>query len=230
MDNFAIYEGTEPRDITDEAAAMPTPAAAPTVSPKGSGKNYEINYADMGRLDNAVVLLVDAPNAYANKQLTKVDADNDAVVPTVINDRTLVPLRFISESFGAQVGWDEATQTATVVLDGKTVNTVIGSNALTVDGQSVPLDVPAQVINDRTMLPLRAMAESLGKTVFWDDRGLIILTDAATKIDSEKGRQINQRYDCILTIGQARAQLFGLPFYTMGARRCGKSRTDRIQR
>ena len=214
LDNFAIYEGTEPRDITDEAAAMPTPAAAPTVSPKGSGKNYEINYADMGRLDNAVVLLVDAPNAYANKQLTKVDADNDAVVPTVINDRTLVPLRFISESFGAQVGWDEATQTATVVLDGKSVSAIIGSNALTVDGQSVPLDVPAQVINDRTMLPLRAMAESLGKTVFWDDRGLIILTDAATKIDSEKDARLISAMIAYLQSGKLALNYSASPHFT----------------
>ena len=214
FDDFAVYEGTEPRDISEEVAAMPTPVAMPTVTPKGSGQTYEIHYADMTRLDDAVVLLVDESNAYANQTLTKVDPDNEAVTPTIIDDRTLVPLRFISESFGAQVGWDETTQTATISLDGKTVTIVIGSAEMDVDGETVLLDVPAQTLHDRTMLPLRAMVESIGKNVFWDDRGLIIITDAGLTIDEETDARLVSAMIACLQSGKLALNYSAVPNFT----------------
>ena len=109
---------------------------------------------------------------------TYVDADNLDVQPVVLEDRTLVPVRFIAESFGAKVGWDGATETVTVQLGDTDITLQIGSCDMTVNGKTTTLDVPAQTINDRTLIPLRAIAESLGKTVFWDDQGLIAISDA----------------------------------------------------
>ena len=86
-------------------------------------------------------------------------------------------MRFISESFGAQVDWNEEELKATATLDGKTIEFTIGSNQMVVDGVAQTIDTIAEQTNDRTMLPLRALVEALGKNVLWDERGLIIITN-----------------------------------------------------
>ncbi len=125
-----------------------------------------------------VVLKLDTPNAIANGVKTFVDTQNTEVVPFTENSRTLVPVRFISESFGAKVGWDDATQTVLVNYEDKEIQLVIGSNEMKVNGETVVLDTPANTYNSRTLIPLRALVEALGKEVFWDDRGLIVISDA----------------------------------------------------
>ena len=83
----------------------------------------------------------------------------------------MLPVRFLAESFGAAVGWDGATSTATVTgKDGRMITIQIGAPYLTVDGQTVPLDSPAYIdgATNRTYLPVRAIAEALGATVDWN--------------------------------------------------------------
>lgn len=82
------------------------------------------------------------------------------VPPQIINDRTMVPLRTIFEALGARVDWNEATQTVTSAKDNKTIQLTIDSNIMYVNNNAVMLDVPACVINDRTLVPIRAVAES----------------------------------------------------------------------
>ncbi len=134
---------------------------------------------------DATVLKLDSPNAIANGEKTFVDTTNMSVVPFTQNGRTLVPVRFISESFGAQVGWDDATQAVSVTLDDKNISLVIGSNEMKMNGETVVLDVPAQTVEGRTLIPLRALAEALGKNVFWDDRGLIVISADPTPYSAE---------------------------------------------
>ncbi len=194
LDNFAVYQGTEPRDVSEEYEP------APTMKPVGPGKDYELNTADMTKLNGGVALLLDYANAYANDALTKVDPENEAVVPFTENDRTLVPLRFISESVGAEVGWDEATQTATVTGAGKNITLTLGQAEMYVDGQAVALDAAAASYNDRTMLPLRALVEALGKNVYWDERGLILITEPSVTLDAEAdARLIGAMYGYLKT-------------------------------
>ncbi|MBQ4159979.1 MAG: copper amine oxidase N-terminal domain-containing protein, partial [Clostridia bacterium] len=132
-----------------------------------------------------VLLKIGSPNAIAKGEKTYVDTNNYEVVPFTENGRTLVPVRFISESFGAKVGWEEATQTVSVSYDAKEIKLVIGSNQMLVNGNAVTLDVPANTYNSRTLIPLRALVEALGKHVFWDDRGLIIISDVPTAYSAE---------------------------------------------
>lgn len=186
LDNFAVYDGKEPRDISDEVANQPAPTSNPVVS----GKDYVINTPDMSKLDSGVVLLLDNANAYAKKTMTKVDPENEAVVPFTTNDRTLVPVRFISESFGAEVGWDDTTSTVTVNGEGKNITLTLGQAEMYVDGEKVALDAAADTYYDRTMLPLRALVEALGKNVFWDDRGLIIITNSDITLDKDADNRL----------------------------------------
>ena len=79
--------------------------------------------------------------------------------PVIENSRTLVPLRAVFEAMGATVTWDDKTQKITCTLNDNEVTLTVGSTALRVNGIStVTLDTPATVINDRTLVPVRAIS------------------------------------------------------------------------
>jgi len=88
--------------------------------------------------------------------------------PVVERGVTLVPMRAIFEVLGAEVEWDSVTQTVIARKDGTTVLLRIGSNLLFINGEIVELDVPARKIGGRTLVPVRAIAESFGAEVGWN--------------------------------------------------------------
>jgi len=90
------------------------------------------------------------------------------VPPQIIDGRTLVPLRAIFEALGAEVNWDGNTQTITATDDDTEIILTIGSTTATVNGQATQIDVPAMIIDGRTLVPLRFVAESFGVDVDWD--------------------------------------------------------------
>jgi len=94
--------------------------------------------------------------------------------PIIENGRTLVPLRAIFEALGAIVEWEQTTQTVTAVKDDITISLRIGSNVLKRNGENIELDTPAQVVGNRTLVPVRAIAESFGAEVAWDQNSRIV--------------------------------------------------------
>ncbi len=136
--------------------------------------------------DGGMALFVDNRYAIVNGGMAQIDPENIDVTPIVKDDRTLVPVRFIAESIGASVGWDDPTQTVTVNRGSDVIKLVLGSDKMLVNGTEQTLDVPAQTLNDRTLLPLRAIVEALGQKVFWDDRGLIVIQSDESKLPSDK--------------------------------------------
>lgn len=89
------------------------------------------------------------------------------VQPSLAKGCTLVPLRAIFEALDADVQWDGATQTVTATKDDIAISLVIDGAAYK-NGQEVPLDVPAKIIDGRTMVPIRFVSESLGAIVNWN--------------------------------------------------------------
>ena len=87
--------------------------------------------------------------------------------PTVVDGRTLVPVRAIFEAIGATVTWDDATRTATGIRGDIIVSVQIDNTTAYVNGEPRVLDVPAQIINGRTMVPARFISESMGCDVTW---------------------------------------------------------------
>ncbi len=185
----------------------------PEIKAESKGE-YPYVENSLDKMEGGVALLLDTANAYANNALTMIDPDNAAVVATTVNDRTLVPIRFIAESFGAEVGWDEAASTASVALDGKNISIVLGQTEMTVDGTPIALDVAAETMHDRTMLPLRAISESLDKNVFWDDRGLILITDKDTVIDAEEDGRLVESMLGYLKTGKLALNYAVAPHFT----------------
>lgn len=90
--------------------------------------------------------------------------------------RTLVPLRLVSEALGASVRWDQATWKATVVWRDRTVELTMGKPEAKANGRPVPLDQPAAILNGRTLVPLRFLAEAFGASVGWSPSGEVSLT------------------------------------------------------
>lgn len=90
------------------------------------------------------------------------------IPPVIVDGRTLVPVRALFESLGATVGWEESTQTATATKGSTVISMQIGNTTAYVNGVAKTLDVPAQTIEGRTMVPARFVAESLNATVNWD--------------------------------------------------------------
>ena len=105
------------------------------------------------------------------------------VAPTIINGRTMVPMRKIFEELGAEVNWDDSTKTVTSIKDGVEVVLQIGNKEAYVNNELNTLDVEPVIVGNRTMIPLRFVAESLGCKVDWnnDTRTVSITTDKKTE-------------------------------------------------
>lgn len=118
---------------------------------------------------SAAMLLTATPISAVDSTIS-VTVDGTAVdfpdqTPIIQNDRTLVPIRFIAESLGYDVEWD-SIENAAVIDDGR-VKLWIGTDKAELDGELVTLDTSSVLVNDRTMIPLRAVAETLDCTVDW---------------------------------------------------------------
>ena len=98
--------------------------------------------------------------------------------PVIVDGRTLVPIRAVAEALGYEVGWNQAEQRVTLSSDdtGKSVSVVIGDYSINTANKTVAIDVPAQILNDRTYIPLRAVTEALDCAVEWngDERAVYI--------------------------------------------------------
>lgn len=95
----------------------------------------------------------------------KLDFDT---APQVINDRTMVPMRNIFTSLGAEVEWVEEDKLIYAVKNSTTVVMCIGSELMYVTDRKVMLDAPPMLTEGRTLVPLRAISESFGMQVDWD--------------------------------------------------------------
>lgn len=99
------------------------------------------------------------------------------VAPKIVNERTMLPIRFIAEKLGASVDWVQESQTVIVELDDIKISLVIGENFAMVNNEKVELDSPSFVEDDRTFLPIRFVMENLGADVLWNnDTQTVIIT------------------------------------------------------
>lgn len=101
------------------------------------------------------------------------------VPPVIVNDRTMVPLRAIFEALGAEVSWDAESRTAKGARGDTAVEIQIDNRLMRRNGEELELDVPAQLINDRTMVPVRAVSESFHAEVDWiaETRTVVVTTN-----------------------------------------------------
>lgn len=125
-------------------------------------KNATIHFSGEGSV---------SPEPTPDNEVIKVKVNNELVVfdqpPVLENGRTLVPLRAIFEALGAEVGWDDPTQTVTASKGETEISLQIGSTQMNVNADIKTLDVPAKLVNGRTLVPVRAISEAFGCKVDW---------------------------------------------------------------
>lgn len=98
--------------------------------------------------------------------------------PIIVNDRTLVPVRAIFEALGAEVSWLPSSMKVVSNTDTTNVTMTIGEDVYYVNGEKRYLDVPPMVLNDRTVVPVRAVAESFGCNVDWNDETKTVIINS----------------------------------------------------
>ena len=131
-------------------------------------------YAKWTEKDNSVNQIILTIGKKAARVFGKTKSND--VAPKIVNDRTMLPVRFVAENLGAKVEWDGEKQL--VIITGKNLKTdenvtiliTIGAATAKVNGKEIKLDSPAFIENDRTYTPIRFISENLGASVEWVEK------------------------------------------------------------
>lgn len=149
---------------------------------EGLSKAYDFNtkvtksitlYAKWSEIDstlNQIILTIGDMKAQVYGEVKYND-----VAPKIVNDRTMLPARFVAENLGATVTWTEAEPTKVLITkDDIEIIIYINSDKAYVNDKEIILDSPAFIENDRTYTPVRFICENLGANVTWDNDGKIV--------------------------------------------------------
>ena len=127
-------------------------------------------------ISSAVILslvLVNNVSAAVSTKDIKIEIEGKNIVsdvaPFINNDRTLVPIRVISENLGYNVDWDNNSRKVTVKNSDKTIELFIGKKNVNINGVDNSIDVAPMIKNERTFVPLRFISESFDNDVKWDN-------------------------------------------------------------
>ena len=114
----------------------------------------------------------DKITVYINGEEVKFDQN-----PIIKENRTLVPVRAIFEALGAEVEWNEESRTVTAVKDETVITMKINEENMYKNGEKVVLDAAPEIVNSRTLVPVRAIAESFGNEVSWNEAEMRVDVD-----------------------------------------------------
>ncbi len=150
---------------TSEPTESPKPTTTP--EPESTQKTTETskipeNGAEPGISKDENLFDNDEIKVFVNGNIVEFD-----VKPIIENDRTLVPMRAVFEALGAEVLWDGSTSTVTAKLEENEIVLKIGEMYFEKNGLRIELDVPSKILNDRTLIPIRAVSEALDREVLW---------------------------------------------------------------
>jgi N-acetylmuramoyl-L-alanine amidase len=112
--------------------------------------------------------------------------DEKLMPPVIIDNRTLVPAREVFEAIGGSVTWNQEDRTILVEIENNKILLTLDKAVAIVNDKSVDLDVPAKLINSKTMVPVRFISENCGLSVEWDDATKTVSVSKAAIINNIK--------------------------------------------
>ena len=118
--------------------------------------------------NTTIILKIGSPTMTVNGN--DMPIDEQGTVPVIVNGRTLLPVRAVVEQMGGTVDWNGETQEVTLTYGEDEIKLTIDSTEALLNGEKQALDVAPTVMNDRTMLPIRFIAESFKFEVEWNER------------------------------------------------------------
>ncbi len=191
--NFNVYAmyGNKKTNITDSILIYPYDSESiniynGTLTFKKPG-NYNIQFEYQGLQKTVTVTALNSgafeyitdkkPNKPVNVKVYDQYIDFSSINqwPFIENGRTMVPLRAVFEVMNCKVRWDADNSSAVVEYEGKKIIIPANSNTAFINDKASTLDVPAKLVNDRVMVPLRFIGEAIDKKVIWDDADKTVL-------------------------------------------------------
>lgn len=158
-------------------------------NPKEVCPVFKDEYIKLGYKENLDDVLIIPESKIVSAEGIKVSLNGGLlefdVLPTTINDRTMVPLRAIFEALSASVDWNEQTQTVTSKKGDTTVKLTVDSDKMTVNNKTITLDSPATVVDNRTLVPVRAISEAFDINVDWNEENSLVLLRENKYIDAK---------------------------------------------
>ncbi|HEX9060184.1 MAG TPA: stalk domain-containing protein, partial [Clostridia bacterium] len=121
-----------------------------------------------------IVMQINNPFMCINYNSKMIDKENKNIVPTIYNNRTILPIRAVVEALGGTVSWEESESKITIQYETKKIEMWTNKKIAIVNGQTMGLEVEPIILMNRTMLPLRFITESIGYKVYWNEENKII--------------------------------------------------------
>ncbi|MDF2855358.1 MAG: secreted protein with C-terminal beta-propeller domain [Neobacillus sp.] len=139
---------------------------------------------DSDLVSDVIAIKVGCSKALVNGTLQNIDSTNSKVTPYITDDRTMVPLRFVSEALGADVNYNSDKRTVAIELGDAELELTIGDKTMFVNEKEVEMEVAAVISNSRTYIPIKYIADALDMNAFYHN-GLIIISPDDVTIDAE---------------------------------------------
>ena len=136
-------------------------------------KEEFLNYLAQQR-EQALILKIGSENALFNGNKIKMTMGK-AVIKNAV---TMLPLRFVMEVMGAQVNWEENEKRIDITCSGNNLTFYVNRKEYVVNGERKTLDTEPYIEENRTMIPVRVFSEAVGKKVYWDERGIVVISEA----------------------------------------------------
>ena len=175
-----------------------------TITPVQKPENpeeVEPKFTSSNRKKDVICLQIGKNQTVAYGKKKPIDPDNGLVVPYIVNDRTLVPLRFVAETLGAEVLWEEGWN-GCIVKNGETeIEIAFGSAEFKLNGETVIYEAPIEVVHDRTMVPVRFISEAFGNDVYWNEKNYaVVISPADNPWIEDREAEITALSEMLVTI------------------------------
>lgn len=136
-------------------------------------EQYELGPGALGVVEVPCPMINNTIDVVLNGQALSFDQP-----PMMVNNRVMVPIRAIFEALGYTVEWDQASQTGTASNGAQTITVQVGNAAVTHDGGTYWCDMAPKNVSGRILVPLRAISESAGCEVLWNQTTKKVIIEA----------------------------------------------------